>query len=80
MLAIIIDNETHAGDLTTLLQYQELERRLSCQLLSRSTLQPGSMVTLLLLLLLSRFSRVRLCATPQTAAHQAPPSLVLLLN
>ena len=30
---------------------------------------------LLLLLLLSRFSRVRLCETPQTAAHQAPPSL-----
>ena len=30
---------------------------------------------LLLLLLLSHFSRVRLCATPQTAAHQAPPSL-----
>ena len=29
----------------------------------------------LLLLLLSHFSRVRLCATPQTAAHQAPPSL-----
>ena len=31
--------------------------------------------TLLLLLLLSRFSRVRLCATPETAAHQAPPSV-----
>ena len=30
---------------------------------------------LLLLLLLSPFSRVQLCATPQTAAHQAPPSL-----
>ena len=30
---------------------------------------------LLLLLLLSHFSRVRLCATPQTAAHQAAPSL-----
>ena len=30
---------------------------------------------LLLLLLLSRFSRVQLCATPQTAAHKAPPSL-----
>ena len=29
----------------------------------------------LLLLLLSRFSRVRLCATPQTAAQQASPSL-----
>jgi len=28
-----------------------------------------------LLLLLSRFSRVRLYATPETAAHQAPPSL-----
>ena len=32
-------------------------------------------VMLLLLLLLSRFSRVRLCVTPETAAHQAPPSL-----
>ena len=29
----------------------------------------------LLLLLLSRVSRVRLCATPETAAHQAPLSL-----
>ena len=28
-----------------------------------------------LLLLLSRFCRVQLCATPQTATHQAPPSL-----
>ena len=28
-----------------------------------------------LLLLLSHFSHVQLCATPQTAAHQAPPSL-----
>ena len=29
----------------------------------------------MLLLLLNHFRRVRLCATPQTAAHQAPPSL-----
>ena len=29
----------------------------------------------LLLLLLSRFSHVRPCATPETAAHQGPPSL-----
>ena len=29
----------------------------------------------MLLLLLRRFSRVRLCATPEKAAHQAPPSL-----
>ena len=28
-----------------------------------------------LLLLLSHFSRVRLCATPETAAHQASPSM-----
>ena len=34
-------------------------------------------VSLLLLLLLSRFSRVRLCATPQRAAHQAALSLGL---
>ena len=30
---------------------------------------------MLLLLLLSHFSCVRLCATPETAAHQAPPSV-----
>ena len=33
------------------------------------------LAVLLLLLLLSCFSRVRLCATPQTAAHQAALSL-----
>ena len=33
------------------------------------------MALLLLLLLLSRFKHVRLCATPQMATHQAPPSL-----
>ena len=39
--------------------------------------EPGPALNplLLLLLLLSRFSGVRLCATPQPAAHQAPPSL-----
>ena len=31
--------------------------------------------SVLLLLLLRRFSRVRLCATPETTTHQAPPSL-----
>ena len=29
----------------------------------------------MVMLLLSHFSCVQLCATPQTAAHQAPPSL-----
>ena len=32
------------------------------------------------LLLLSHFRLVRLCATPQTAAHQAPPSPGLYLQ
>ena len=35
----------------------------------------GKEYMLLLLLLLSCFSRVRLCVTPETAAYQAPPSL-----
>ena len=34
---------------------------------------PGVAITYQLLL--SHFSRVRLCATPEKAAHQAPPSL-----
>ena len=37
--------------------------------------QSGHWVWSSLLLLLSHFSRVRLCATPETAAQQAPPSL-----
>ena len=41
-----------------------------CLLLGRK-----AVTNLLLLLLLSRFSCVRLCETPWTAAHQAPPSL-----
>ena len=36
---------------------------------------PFVLLLLLLLLPLSHFSRVRLCATPETAAHQAPLSL-----
>ena len=32
-------------------------------------------IFMLLLLLLSRFGRVGLCATPETAAYEAPPSL-----
>ena len=36
---------------------------------------PISQAGIVLLLLLSRFSRIRLCATPETAAHQASPSL-----
>ena len=49
---------------------------MSLSVLNMNHSRPSSYLPLvLLLLLLSRFSRVRLCATPQTAAHQAPPSL-----
>ena len=37
--------------------------------------QGPPLLAMLLLLLLSRFSPVRLFATPWTAAHQAPPSI-----
>ena len=40
-----------------------------------SSLNSLCFLLLLLLLLLHHFSRVRLCATPWTAAHQAPPSM-----
>ena len=35
----------------------------------------GYKISRIFLLMLSRFSRVRLCVTPETAAHQAPQSL-----
>ena len=35
----------------------------------------GTFIVFIMLLLLSHFSRVWLCVTPQTATHQAPPSL-----
>ena len=50
----------------------------SSPLLSKSTeflLQNIFRVCMLLLLLLRRFSRVRRCGTPETAAHQASSSL-----
>ena len=42
---------------------------------SRLPLPSPNTRSLLSLLMLSRFSCVRLCATPETAAHRAPPSL-----
>ena len=39
------------------------------------SVKPQHESAMLLLLLLSRFSHVRLCVTPEMAAHQAPPSL-----
>ena len=42
---------------------------------SKSYLECHGIIIRMLLLLLSHFSHVRLCATPYTAAHQDPPSL-----
>ena len=47
---------------------------------NKSTTHKSHMLEVLLgmlLLLLSHFSRVRFCVTPETAAHQVPPSLGL---
>ena len=54
--------------------HRKIEGSPSPRWLWRHVLVLLSQVLLLLLLLLSRFSRVRLCATPETAAHQAPRS------
>ena len=43
--------------------------------LHTSTTWQAQYITMLLLLLLSRFCHVQLCGTPEMAAHQAPPSL-----
>ena len=57
---------------------QDLENKMELEINSLDTMiekmQEMLNKNLLLLLLLSRFSCVQLCATPQTAAHQAPPS------
>ena len=57
--------------------WSESELRLELRFFLAWQLQicPWILMVTLLLLLLSRFSRVRLCATPKTTAHQAPPSL-----
>ena len=50
--------------------YEMIKRRMSWQIWSKESYHKNKM-----LLLLSCFSHVRLCATPETAAHQASPSL-----
>ena len=63
--------KTWEGGITFIwLRTQDPQPELEGMLSGRAKLQGPR-----LLLLLSRFSPVRLCATPQTAAHQAPLSL-----
>ena len=60
---------------TCLLTYTQIKDSLHQETPNVNTVNTNMHLAVLLLLLLSRFSRVRLCVTPQTAAHQAPPSL-----
>ena len=54
------------------LQYHKFQNTLSYTESSMQFFKKKKALFHTLLLLLSRFSRVRLCATPETAAHQAP--------
>ena len=51
----------------------QLNKIMETESIQHRILSPSS--SSLSFLLLSQFSRVRLCATPETAARQAPPSL-----
>ena len=64
-------------DVQSRFRKRQWNKRSNCQHLLDDQKSKGVLEKhlLLLLLLLSRFSRVRLCVTPQMAAHQAPPSL-----
>ena len=59
---------------SVLMRWMKLEPIIQCEVSHYRVLSRVPSAVLLLLLLLSRFSPVGLCATPQTAAHQAPLS------
>ena len=69
------------GEKVLILDLPKVTRQWESQGVQRERTQSPSrafvfnLYTFSLLLLLSRFSHVRLCATPETAAHQAPLSL-----
>ena len=70
---ILIIHFTEKVDLSIIYDTSEVSTR--CKEINVFDYKVLPQTLLLLLLLLSRFSRVQLCATPETAAHQAPPSL-----
>ena len=70
---IVLSHQVLLWFVSYLKQSQNLENAESLE--SWMPLSAVDTSPLLLLLLLSHFSRVRLCVTPSTAAHQAPPSL-----
>ena len=66
----------HIKQRSTSLSIREMEIKTPTRITSYSLTLKKPYIFVMLLLLLSRFSRVRLCATQWTAAHQAPPSLI----
>ena len=64
----VAKSQARLSNFTFTFHFHALEKEMA-------THSSGTAEMLLLLLLLSHFSRVRLCATPQTAARQASPSL-----
>ena len=56
-------------------KFKRSTKRRYPQLFETNYRNPSFYLLLLLLLLLCRFSHFQPCATPQTAAHQPPPSL-----
>ena len=74
-LIIIQNNSTHHTEdvlITKFLGEEVLQRVVKAVIIHMTN---KDWLINLLLLLLSHFSRVRLSVTPETAAHQAPPSL-----
>ena len=57
------------------LMFLRIIQKKLCQSQVLNTLNRKKQRISILLLLLHRFSCIRLCETPQTAAHQVPPSL-----
>ena len=67
--------KSQINNLTLHLKQLEKEEMKNPRVSRRKEILKISALLLLLLLLRSRFSRVRVCVTPWTAAHQAPQSL-----
>ena len=59
----------------SVLSHQRCVNRVYVNLVYMLELPEGVLKCTTALLLLSHFSRVQLCATPWTAAYQAPPSM-----
>ena len=72
---IYVVHEQPILDLKTNIDWKWEDGKIYSMQMGSKRKRVGILISDMLLLLLSRFSRVQLCATPETAAHQASPSL-----